>query len=215
MNHKRTKPISLGVCILLLILIELSSFYGENRKLLKVLHTIMDRSNASSQTHYSYDGAGYESDHRHATVNKNTLITYNNSDDDEAAPNQHAILMIHYHKTGFVLSRQLRTHAIKNFDHWISLGMTSRLNFTMPIDKPWGSMQQPRTFSSSSHCPNQYDLQRGVINVQESPDLYCHVEELANILHGNETIGTKILHFVRNPYSMAVSNYYYHAQVPT
>ena len=105
-----------------------------------------------------------------------------------------------------------------------------------------------------------------MINVQESPDLYCGVEELEriflnealddveydadaattkatttfhkeqndhehnngndkneveqtidNIIEGGDfsRVGTKIIHFVRNPYSMALSNYYYHAQIPT
>ena len=101
--------------------------------------------------------------------------------------------------------------------------MTPGLNFTMPYDKSWGSVQQPRTLTSFTHnCPKPFNLQRGMINVQESPDLYCHVEELAKILllggkSNSETVvaGTKIVHFVRNPYTMAVSNYYYHAQVPT
>ena len=53
------------------------------------------------------------------------------------------------------------------------------------------------------------------------PDLFCTPEELAHILleggdgHKNRERGVKIVHLVRNPFSMAVSNYHYHAQLPT
>lgn len=161
--------------------------------------------------------------------------TNNDDDGNNKAANLNAILMIHYHKTGFVLSRNLRTHAIKHFSHFVSLGsMNNGLNYTLPLDKPWGSILQPRKFDSKTNCPEKFGLRNGVIDVQESPDFYCGVEEMARILllrDGDEMVqqqqqrdtynqdekrkGTKIVHFVRNPYSMALSNYYYHSQVPT
>ena len=55
-----------------------------------------------------------------------------------------------------------------------------------------------------------------------SPDLFCTPEELAHLLldggrgHVAERDrGVKIVHLVRNPFVMAVSNYHYHAQIPT
>lgn len=143
--------------------------------------------------------------------------------------------MLHYHKTGFVLSRDLRSHAIRNLllgrsgggGDW---GNRTRV-FRMPR-KAWGSAQQPRKFNESTLCPNAYLLEAGVINVQESPDFFCGVEEMARVLldceDGGEletsggasasnrrALGTKIIHFVRNPYSMMLSNYFYHSQDPT
>lgn len=147
---------------------------------------------------------------------------------NEDPPNHHSILMIHYHKTGFVLSRRLRSHSIEHFSRYIDQHyLSSGLNFTLPEHKSWGSFQQPRKFAATTHCPEYFRLDRGVIHVQESPDFFCGVEEMARILlheekygtNRNSTndsrVGTKIIHFVRNPYSMALSNYYYHAQVPT
>jgi hypothetical protein len=105
--------------------------------------------------------------------------------------------------------------------------MKNSMNYTLPHDKPWGSVLQPRKFDNRTYCPNEFGLKRGVIDVQESPDLYCGVEEMARILLGDdeemqqrdssseERRSTNIVHFVRNPYSMALSNYYYHSQIPT
>ncbi len=55
-----------------------------------------------------------------------------------------------------------------------------------------------------------------------SPDLFCTPKDLLDILlEGGKTKkavydrGVKVIHLVRNPFSMAVSNYYYHAHIPT
>lgn len=55
-----------------------------------------------------------------------------------------------------------------------------------------------------------------------SPDLFCTPDELVKIiLNSGEKgkteydRGVKIIHLVRNPFSMAVSNYKYHARIPT
>jgi len=144
-------------------------------------------------------------------------------DDDD--PSQYRILMLHYHKTGFVLSRQLRSHAIQHLTRFTTAMTTNDQNkqqqpmFQMPT-KNWGSIQQPRKFNESTKCPGEYHLEGGYINVHESPDFYCSDEELARILLNEEekeleATTTRIIHFVRNPYSMALSNYYYHAQDPT
>ena len=179
-----------------------------------------------------------------------TIIdTEKDEDDDSDDPSKYGILMIHYHKTGFVLSRQLRSHAIeylpsaiaspplskKNNTNTHSKNVnndptnTSKVDFKIP-EKSWGSINQPRKFNESTKCPNKFDLQMGVINVQESPDFYCNIEDMALLFDSmkEDTLdavdgveeyrtrrGTKIIHFVRDPYSMALSNYYYHAQDPT
>ena len=55
-----------------------------------------------------------------------------------------------------------------------------------------------------------------------SPDLFCTAEELVKIiLHSGEKGkaeydgGVKVIHLIRNPFSMAVSNYKYHSRIPT
>jgi hypothetical protein len=205
--RKRASPSSFAIFLAFLFFVQLiSTFHRENHKLLELLKKIIVPE--SEPTDVARE--------RRRGINP-VAISYNNS-----PPNHHAILMIHYHKTGFVLSRHLRSHSIKQLNQYISdERLPSSLNFTIPQDKSWGSIQQPRKFGET-HCPDYFRLNRGVINVQESPDFYCSVDEMAKILlddqYGNETHsreGTKIVHFVRNPYSMVLSNYYYHAQVPT
>ena len=145
------------------------------------------------------------------------------SDDIDDDPRQYRILMIHYHKTGFVLSRQLRSLAESNLLHYDTLNATNDKQnstiFHIP-EKNWGSIQQPRKFNLNTKCQDTYHLDGGYINVQESPDLFCSVEKLADVLINDDenmktTPETRIIHFVRNPYSMALSNYFYHAQDPT
>jgi hypothetical protein len=223
--RKRATPSgTFAIFLLALIGIQFSSFYNQNRKLLRRLR--------ENKEYHGYPVVSSLERVAHPSVYDST----NNDDDgNNEAPNLNAILMIHYHKTGFVLSRNLRTHAIKHFSHFVSLGsMNNGLNYTLPLDKPWGSILQPRKFDSKTYCPEKFGLRNGVIDVQESPDFYCGVEEMARILllrDGDEMVqqqqqrdtynqdekrkGTKIVHFVRNPYSMALSNYYYHSQVPT
>lgn len=202
---------SFTILLIILLCVQRSILYNNNRKLLTSMQKMIHEPKEAMEHHSST-----RSDDN-APVNNSTIS-------NSSTPNHHAILMIHYHKTGFVLSRLLRSHAITHFTHYISHGdMNPSLNFTLPPpDKSWGSIQQPRKFTSS-YCPNPFDLQRGMIHVQESPDFYCHVKEMGRILLNDEAIshgellreGTKIIHFVRNPYSMALSNYYYHAQLPT
>ena len=213
LNKRATPKSSFTLLLIILLCAQLSIFYKDNRKLLtrmqKMTHEPKEAILEHNSIAISSSGNG--------PLNNSTIS-------NSSTPNRHAILMIHYHKTGFVLSRLLRSHAITHFTHYISRGaMNPSLNFTLPPpDKSWGSIQQPRKFTSS-YCPNPFDLQRGTIHVQESPDFYCPVNEMGKILLNDEAIscgeskreGTKIIHFVRNPYSMALSNYYYHAQVPT
>ncbi|KAL3805638.1 hypothetical protein HJC23_005882 [Cyclotella cryptica] len=226
--RKRASPYTYAIFLSLLLFLQLSlSFYGENRKLLQWLQkmVLLDASSQKEALAFSilHDGeARIDASRMYMT---NSIATHAN---DAAPPNHHSILMIHYHKTGFVLSRRLRSHSIEHFTRYIDQHyLSSGLNFTLPEHKSWGSFQQPRKFTETTHCPEYFRLDRGMIHVQESPDFYCGVEEMARILlheeefdmNGNFTdtsrIGTKIIHFVRNPYSMALSNYYYHAQVPT
>lgn len=68
------------------------------------------------------------------------------------------------------------------------------------------------------HVQIKWHLPMGIY----SPDLFCTPEELAHLLlesgdghYAKHDRGVKIIHLVRNPFAMAVSNYHYHAQIPT
>lgn len=54
--------------------------------------------------------------------------TEEQSDDQYDDPSQYRILMMHYHKTGFVLSRQLRSLAEKNLLRFDTLNATNDIH---------------------------------------------------------------------------------------
>lgn len=93
-----------------------------------------------------------------------------------------------------------------------------------------------RRHSDLHGCPPNFTLDIGAIHLQEAPDLFCTDEDLYSLLFGlarkNERYdngtsidiiendmsrrsGVKVVHLVRNPFQMAVSNYLYHSQEPT
>ena len=79
------------------------------------------------------------------------------------------------------------------------------------------SIVRRRNLPKNTRCA-KIRLVSGTVAVQHAPDFYCSPENLARMLleagDGREPFdkGTKIIHLVRNPFSMAVSNYHYHAQ---
>lgn len=210
----------LCVTAALLAVLHLVSIGGWDKEVLELLRISHDTTESmvystprSAESTSNNNTMHINSPNNHKLIETNTQEEEGKYDDGEDNPSQFRILMLHYHKTGFVLSRDLRTHAVKYL-----MNQTQQPMFHIP-KKNWGSIQQPRKFDESTNCPGVFHLEGGVINVQESPDYYCSIEELARILFNETeleiTRGTRIIHFVRNPYSMALSNYFYHAQDPT
>ena len=142
------------------------------------------------------------------------LTQFNISTDATLHPYDMSVLIISYHKTG----------------HDLQVDLANILNEAFPLTAlrltdQWGlkSRFRRRRHPESLACA-RLTLQAGKIHVQHAPDLYCSPEILAHILldvrEGSNDgsvldRGTKVVHLVRNPYSMAVSNYHYHAQDPT
>ena len=116
-------------------------------------------------------------------------------------------LIIQYHKTGHIVARQL-TNMIKEDG---STEFNAVQHDPLPI----------RGHDPITKCP-QVNLRLGLLNVQAAPDFFCDVNVLAEELlssgkpkGGHEKRGIKIIHLIRNPFRLAVSNYKYHAQNPT
>jgi hypothetical protein len=123
-------------------------------------------------------------------------------------PNEFAFLIIHYHKTGHDLSHELRDIISGAF-----------LNTNMPDVDTAENKFGKRKHNRRTLCPNMF-LTAGEIAVQAAPNFFCDAETFAEMLlrrtrDGRPKRGIKILHLVRNPFDMAVSNYNYHAQYPT
>ena len=73
------------------------------------------------------------------------------------------------------------------------------------------NFRRPRTHDSDTNCPLNFTLVPGTLYLQEAPDLYCNESFLAKSMMGGST-KVKVVHFTRNPFDMALSNYYYHRQ---
>lgn len=158
-----------------------------------------------------------------------------------------AIFITHYHKTGYVLSRELmfllqdievdvhrpdlKQNFQKRIQHEVS-GVDEETGERFAFDQigNWvKSAFSTRKHSSKTQCPFPIDRNRNsrvvgtkgfrlrdsTIYVQESPDLYCSDDDILYGLGSSHKGGTKIIHLVRNPYEMVISNYFYHAQDPT
>jgi len=118
--------------------------------------------------------------------------------------NAYDYLIIHYHKTGHEVAYSL-TGRIKDDGTMRHYFKTVRHD---PLLK--------RDHDQMTKCP-RVELKLGMLNVQAAPDFFCHVNVLAEeLLHGStKKRGIKIIHLVRNPFRLAVSNYKYHSQFPT
>jgi hypothetical protein len=138
-----------------------------------------------------------------------------------------------YHKTGYVLTRQLKklvsqleieTHRSDENDIYYTgqnifgIDLKTGERFAFDTIGSWTrSAFAPRQHSSKTHCTKGYrsepfQIKRGQLYLQESPDLFCDVRELERAILARKA---KIIHFVRNPFDMALSNYLYHSQEPT
>jgi hypothetical protein len=127
-----------------------------------------------------------------------------------SSPLEYAHLIINYHKTGHELAYSLQELILSNFP-----------------DLERGNGARPRQHPSSAQGCTHIELPPGKIIVQEAPHFFCNTNDLAEMLLANKgrfhreaeqripKRGIKILHLVRDPFSMAVSNYNYHSQDPT
>ncbi|KAL7533837.1 hypothetical protein ACHAXR_005480 [Thalassiosira sp. AJA248-18] len=145
----------------------------------------------------------------------------------------YAIFIVHYHKTGYVLSRELKNLVreievktnrpnddpakyLNPVKYEVS-GLDDETGERVAFDQVgnWARSAFPqRRHSGKTDCPKQFDLKMGKIYVQESPDLFCSDSDILSAMSASKG-GTKIIHFVRGAFDMAMSNYFYHSQEPT
>ncbi|KAL7500490.1 hypothetical protein ACHAWT_010459 [Skeletonema menzelii] len=72
-----------------------------------------------------------------------------------------------------------------------------------------------RQHDDTTKCPH-LTLHPNTVYVQSSPDFFCNIHTLAEELLTRPTKqrGIKLIHLIRNPFTMAISNYKYHSQDP-
>ncbi|KAL7493632.1 hypothetical protein ACHAWT_004640 [Skeletonema menzelii] len=119
---------------------------------------------------------------------------------DDIDPKEWIYLIIHYHKTGHDLSRSLRDF-ITNSTELKSNGEENAF--------------ARRHHDQYTKCPKDVDMRRSMIYVQVSPNFFCDIKTLAiELLSHKKKTKIKIIHLVRNPFSMAISNFNYHSAYP-
>ena len=114
----------------------------------------------------------------------------------EQADDEHAYLILQYHKTGWLITKK-----IKN--------AVSSLTSIRRGDRVY---LRTSSYSDTTECPS-IRLRPHLLYIHSNPSLFCDATSLADTLSAHAKV--KILHFVRNPFSLAVSNYLYHRQDPT
>ena len=163
-----------------------------------VIIAINDVPSSPSSTRYDEDHDGRR--------RMNTNI--DRDDGGGTDPGSYAYLIVHYHKTGHHLSRQLRDFLVDGTDG-------------VPVSDGRENAFQHRMHERETGCPRSMVLNPGVVSVQAAPDFFCDAPVLAEYLLRSEDAttgkkrGVKVVHLVRDPFSLAVSNWIYHAQYPT
>lgn len=116
--------------------------------------------------------------------------TIHKTNGDEA---DDVILLIHYHKTGHAFLSDLKK--ILNQQQNQSL-----------LEKQ--KKQPKRQHNETTGCPLFSTASNTTVHVVTAPDFFCPINDFLQR-------DAKIVHFVRNPIEMALSNYLYHSQKPT
>ena len=127
----------------------------------------------------------------------------NESTDDEdtaSSSEGYTYLIIHYHKSGHILTQNLR-------DILLQIDPSIQRNYIDRFPK--------RQHDQHTKCPH-LTLHPNTVYVQSSPDFFCNVDILAEELLTRPTKqrGVKLIHLIRDPFTMAISNYNYHSQDP-
>ena len=153
---------------------------------------------------------GWGKDNSHNRRVNNESIAQNDITAYYDDPHNYGILLTHYHKTGYVLSRHLMKLVIDL--EYRSRGMSTPLeskNTTQAktsikvqktidhFDKSTGvqiafgqrgnwnrNFVPARRHSAITGCPPSFTLDVGAMHVQEAPDLFCRDEELYRLLFG-------------------------------
>mmetsp|Transcript_20664 Transcript_20664/g.44855 ORF Transcript_20664/g.44855 Transcript_20664/m.44855 type:complete len:776 (+) Transcript_20664:74-2401(+) len=155
-------------------------------------------------------------------------IAFQTGNNHSIDAHDYAVLIVHYHKTGYVLTRFLMKLTVKL--EYAAAGKSNaevknakKENEYFVDNLPVAFNQRgnwnknyvhARRHSGVTECPTSFVLERGAIHLQEAPDFYCSDADLARGMVGRSG-RAKMVHFVRNPFEMVLSNYFYHSQDPT
>mmetsp|Transcript_18122 Transcript_18122/g.41658 ORF Transcript_18122/g.41658 Transcript_18122/m.41658 type:complete len:383 (-) Transcript_18122:231-1379(-) len=114
----------------------------------------------------------------------------------EETEDEYAYLILQYHKTGWLITKKIK----------------SAVSSLTSIRRGGRVYLRTSRYNDSSDCPSAR-LRPHQLYIYSNPSLFCDATSLVDTLSAHARV--KILHFVRNPFSLAVSNYLYHRQDPT
>lgn len=114
----------------------------------------------------------------------------------EETEDEYAYLILQYHKTGWLITKKIK----------------SAVSSLTSIRRGERVYLRTSRYNDSSDCPSAR-LRPHQLYIYSNPSLFCDATSLVDTLSAHARV--KILHFVRNPFSLAVSNYLYHRQDPT
>jgi hypothetical protein len=159
------------------------------------------------------------------------------SDDVNVSEDQHkAVLLIHYHKTGNQFIHGLIQNLNDTFQdnlHDIRVGenispeKVNRSETSSLLSSSSSHGQQTverrpvdwrkhgrRNHNKTTGCPilDSNSYAKDSVRTLTAPDFFCDLLQESQL---PPPINTKIVHFVRDPINMALSNYLYHSQNPT
>eukprot|EP00986_Skeletonema_menzelii_P009607 scaffold4396_cov141-Skeletonema_menzelii.AAC.5 len=129
-----------------------------------------------------------------------TTIDQQDASSPSSSSEGYTYLIIHYHKSGHILTQNLR-------DILLQADPSLTRNYIDRFPK--------RQHDDTTKCPH-LTLHPNAVYVQSSPDFFCNIHTLAEELLTRPTKqrGIKLIHLIRNPFTMAISNYKYHSQDP-
>lgn len=176
------------------------------------MHHIQSLENASKQVEVRDNSDNHLVDDLNNNVTEEFIITDDDDNENEHDDESHnyAILLTHYHKTGYVLSRLLmnlvvdleyQSHGLvsplQNAKTAIESRNIQKLRTMDHIDNNTGiqiafgqrgnwirNFVPARRHSAITGCPPFFTLDVGAIHLQEAPDLFCNDEELYRLLFG-------------------------------
>lgn len=164
--------------------------------------------NSIAQERLGLRGWGKDKFHNRPVINESI------AEDDVTAyhdePHNYGILLTHYHKTGYVLSRHLMKLVIdleyrsRGMSTPLESANTTQAKISIKVHKTidhfdkstgvqiafgqrgnWNRNFVPaRRHSAITGCPPSFTLDVGAMHVQEAPDLFCSDEKLYRILFG-------------------------------
>lgn len=161
-------------------------------------------------------------DDDNSAVEKLVVSTEESDDGDDGGdnPGDYAVMIVHYHKTGHHVSRGI-LELIKDVAKEAKIELGERKPVLL-CNRRNAKGFHTRAHDPETKCPF-VDMHPGRVYLYSAPDFYCKGDSFNDLLltssddgdRGQGRRSLKVIHMIRNPFDMIVSNFLYHSQDPT